>query len=133
MCSKINRKLVQKYQLDVGTFYFYENFMVSEITEGIALHFENASEMLSLAKKHYNNKTPFVYIAHRKNSYSFNPTAHFKTTVMFPNLKGYAVVIYDTMNKEIADMERSFMNKPVGIFEGPDKAIDWVEGLILMD
>tara|TARA_R110000868_G_scaffold82956_7_gene234042 strand:+ start:26631 stop:27032 length:402 start_codon:yes stop_codon:yes gene_type:complete len=133
MASKINRTLIKKYDLAVGTFYFYENFMVSEAKEGVAVSFENAKEMLELAKMHYGKTTPFVYISNRKNSYSFNPTAHFKTTAMFPNLKGFGVVTYDSMNKEIAQMEQSFFKNPVNIFNSLDDAINWVEDLIMMD
>lgn len=133
MSAKINRTLVKKYNLEIGVFYFYENFLVSEVKEGIALTFENSKEMLGLANTHYGKKIPFAYIANRINSYSFNPTAHFKTTAMFPNLKGFGVVIYDNMNKEIAQMEQSFLNKPVNIFKSLEEAINWVDQLILMD
>tara|TARA_R110000796_G_scaffold37722_3_gene95129 strand:- start:83975 stop:84376 length:402 start_codon:yes stop_codon:yes gene_type:complete len=133
MASKINRTLIKKYNLDIGDFFFYENFLVAEVKEGIAFSFENAKEILGLAKMYYGNKTPFVYITNRKNSYSFNPTSHFKTVPLFPNLKGFAAVVYDSINQEIAVMEQSFFSKPVNIFYNLDDAIDWVEQLIEMD
>lgn len=133
MAPKINRKLKHRYDLDIGSFYYYENFMVAEIKEGIAVSFENAQEMLKLTKVYFQNTTPFVYITNRKNSYSFNPTAHFKTAQLFPNLKGYAVVTYDPMNTDIAELEKTFLNKPVSIFDNLDDAINWVEELIVLD
>lgn len=133
MSSKINRALIKKYALDVGDFYFYENYMVAEVKEGIAFSFENATEILKLGKIHYNNTTPFVYISNRKNSYSFNPTSHFKTAPMFPNLKGFASVTYDPINNEIAEMEQSFLNTPSRNFNTLEDALNWVEELILMD
>ena len=133
MSSKINKTLIRKHDLNIGSFYYYENYMIAEIAEGIAFDFENAAEMLKLTKTYYNNSTPFVYITNRKNSYSFNPTAHFKTAKMFPNLKGYAVVSYDNMNRDIAEMERSFLNTPMHIFDSLEEAISWVEELILHD
>ncbi len=107
--------------------------MVVEIKEGIALGFDNATEMLKLAKVYYGNTTPFVYITNRKNSYSFNPTDHFKTAPLFPNLKGYGVVSYDSMNRDIAEMEKTFLNAPVKIFDNLDSAIAWVAELIVLD
>ena len=133
MASKLNKVLIKKYDLEVGAFYFYENFMVSEVKDGVAFTYDNAQEMLELAKMYYGKLTPFVYISNRINSYSFNPTAHFKTTAMFPNLKGYAVVVYDNMNKEIAQMEQSYFSTPVNIFNTLEDAINWVEKLILID
>lgn len=133
MTPKINKTLIRRHDLDIGSIFYHENFMVVEIKDGIALDFDNATEMLQLAKVYYGNTTPFVYITNRKNSYSFNPTAHFKTAPLFPNLKGYAVVSYDPINRDIAEMEKSFLNAPVRIFDNLEDAIDWVGELILAD
>ena len=133
MGPKLDKTLIRKHDLDVGTFSFYKNYMVSEIKEGMGISYDNAKEMLQLAKTYFGNTTPFVYISNRKNSYSFNPTSHFKTTQMFPNLKGFAAVTYDPINHEIAQMEQSFLNVPVKIFINLEDAIEWVEEIILMD
>lgn len=133
MESKINKTLIKKYVLDIGKFYFYENYMVAEINEGLAFHFGNATEMLKLTKQHYNSKTPFVYISNRKNSYSFNPTSHFKSVPMFPNIKGFASVTYDAINTEIAEMEHLFFTIPSKNFNSLEDAINWVEELIVID
>lgn len=133
MTSQLDRKLLKKHDLDVGTFYYYKNYMVAEVKEGIAFAFDNAKEMLSLAKTYYGNTTPFVYITNRINSYSFNPTDHFKTAQLFPNLKGYATVTYDPINSDIASLEQSFLKAPTRVFSTLDDAINWVEELILMD
>ncbi len=131
--AQINTSLLKKCDLKIGSFYFYEHYVVSEINEGVTVTYENALHMLELAKTYYGNTTPFVYISNRKNSYSFDPTAHFKTTAMFPNLRGYATVIYNPINEKVAKMEQSFMNKPAHIFKTLEEAIAWVEELIIMD
>ncbi len=133
MSQKINKQLIQKHELDIGVVYFYKNYVVTEIKEGIILNFQKASELFRLGKEYYGNKIPFVYISNRIHSYSFEPTAHFKSTEMFPNLKGYAVVSYNAINNEIAEMEQAFLNKPVNIFSSLDEAIVWVEQLIIPD
>lgn len=133
MAAQINRKLLKKHDLGIGEVSFYKNYLVVEAKEGIALSYENATELLELCKAYYNNSTPFVYISNRVNSYSFNPTSHFKTVPLFPNLKGYAVVVYDTMSYDIAQMEQTFLRAPVKIFRQMDDAIQWVSELIVMD
>ncbi|MEL6917591.1 MAG: hypothetical protein AAFO99_07650 [Bacteroidota bacterium] len=133
MAQLIGKKLLKKHDLSIGSFFFYENFVVSEISEGVTVTFENAGKMLELSKSYYGNKTPFVFISNRVNSYSFDPTSHYKSTAMFPNLKGYAVVIYDEINDRIARMEQPFLNKPARIFHNLEDAIHWVEQLILID
>ena len=52
---------------------------------------------------------------------------------MFPNLKGFATVTYDSINSEIAEMESSFVNIPNKNFDTLQAAIAWVEELILID
>ncbi|MEK6152661.1 hypothetical protein WIW50_05355 [Flavobacteriaceae bacterium 3-367] len=133
MTPQINKKLLKQHDLPIGSFYFYENFVVSEIKEGVTMTFETASKIFELGKTYFGNTTPFVYISNRVNSYAFDPTAHFKSTAMFPNLKGYAVVVYDTINDKVAKMEQPFMNKPAHIFKRLQDAIDWVEELIPQD
>ncbi len=133
MYTKNNKQLIKKYELDIGSAYFYKNYVVTEIKEGIILNFEKAAALFQLGKEHYGNKTPFVYISNRINSYSFEPTAHYKSTDLFPNLLGFAVVTYDLLNKEVAELEQVFLNKPTQIFHTLDDAIAWVEQLIIRD
>lgn len=130
---QINKKLIKKYELDIGTVYFYENYVVSEIKKGIVLNFEKATQLLLLGKEYYGNKVPFVYISNRIHSYSFEPTSHYKSTELFPNLIGFAVVSYDPIGTEVAKLEQVFLNKPTRIFSSLDEAIEWVAQLIIPD
>lgn len=133
MSPKINKQLIQKHELDIGDVYFYENYIITEIKEGVVVNFEKAAELLRLGKEYYGNKIPFVYISNRVHSYSFEPTTHFKSTELFPNLKGYAVVTYNAINNKIAELEQAFLNKPANIFHSLDEAIAWAEKLIIRD
>lgn len=133
MISKVNKELIAEHLLDIGTLYFYKNFVVTEIKEGMTLSFEKALPMFLLAKKYYGNKTPFVYISNRIYSYSFEPTAHYKSTKLFPNLVGFAVVSYGTISNKVAHLEQAFLNVPTEIFHNLEDAIEWVDQLIIKD
>ena len=133
MTWRIDRTLIKKHTLDIGLAYFYKNYVITEIKEGIVLNFEKAAKLFQLGKQYYGNKTPFVYISNRVNSYSFEPTAHFKSSDLFPNLKGVAVVTYDPVNKEVAELEQAFLNKPASIFYNLEDAINWTELLMTPD
>ena len=104
MSKEITDSLLKRHDLAIGSFYFHQHHMVAEIKEGVTCTYEQAKDMLALGKKYYGNTKPFVYISNRKNSYSFDPTSHFKTMSMFPNLKGYGVVVYDRIKLDIAKM-----------------------------
>ncbi|GAA4270937.1 hypothetical protein U6A24_03470 [Aquimarina gracilis] len=133
MTPKINKELIATHVLDIGNVYFYNNFVVTEINEGITLTFEKSAGLMLLAKKYYGNKVPFAYISNRVHSYSFQPTAHYQSTKLFPNLIGFAVVSYGSISNEIASLEQAFVNVPKNIFTNLEDAIEWVNQLIIQD
>ena len=130
MTYNFNRKLINKHELPIGLFYFYKNHIISEIKEGVTLTFENCSDLFKLLHSYYNTTIPFVYISNRKNSFSFVPTGHFKSSKLFPNFIGYGVVTYDTINTKIATLEQSFLDNETKIFDNLEDALAWKEALI---
>ncbi|WP_299245569.1 hypothetical protein [uncultured Aquimarina sp.] len=130
MVYNFNKKLIHKHQLTIGLFYFYKNHIISEIKEGVILTFENCSELFELIHSYYGTTIPFVYISNRKNSYSFVPTGHFKSSKLFPNFTGYGVVIYDAINYKVATLEQSFLETPTKIFNCLDDTLLWIDELI---
>lgn len=133
MSHKINRRLIKKYSLDIGSFYFYKNFIIGEIIESVNLNFESGKKLFELAKIHYKDTIPFVYISNRINSYSFIPTGHYKTIELFPNLKGYAIVVYNDINYKIAELEQFYISWQSNIFTTLEDAIEWSENIITSD
>lgn len=131
--KKINEKLIKKSEIDIGVVYFYKNYVITEINRGVILNFDKAAKLFQLGIEYYGTKVPFVYISNRIHSYSFEPTSHFKSTELFPNLKGYGVVIYDHLNSEVAKLEQAFINKPTAIFHNLEEAVLWAEELIIID
>ncbi len=125
MVKTINKTFIKKYKIDIGSFYFYEQYVVGEVEEGSDLNFESGKELYELIEKHYNNIVPYVYISNRVNSYSFKPTRHYRSARLFPNLKGYAIVTYDEVNTKIAQLEESFSEIPTCIFDNLNDAINW--------
>ena len=130
MTSTFDRKLIKRFESDLGSFFFYKNFVVSEVKANAVITYHNSCGIHELIKSHYGDTEPFVYIANRINSYSFNPTDHFRTEKIFPNLLGFASVTYDNINDEIAELEKAFIIKPVKNFQSLEMAIDWVEELL---
>lgn len=106
---KINKKLIKGFEIDIGIVYFYKNYVITEMNQGVIVSFEKAAKLLQLGIEYYRTKAPFVYISNRVHSYSFEPpTSHYKSTEMFPNLKGYGVVIYNKLNSDL-----QLLNKPL--------------------
>ncbi|WP_027395519.1 hypothetical protein [Aquimarina latercula] len=130
MIHDFNKKLLHKHELAIGLFYFYKNHIISEVKEGVTLTFENCSELFEIIHSYYGTSTPFVYISNRKNSYSFVPTGHFKSSKLFPNFIGYGVVTYDAINTKVATLEQSFLENETKIFDDLNEALLWAQELI---
>ncbi|MDH7444411.1 hypothetical protein [Aquimarina sp. 2201CG14-23] len=128
-----NKNLVKTHDIAIGVFYFYKNFLISEIKEGILLSVENSTTLFELIKTYYGNETPFFYIANRINSYSFAPTGHYKFVELYPNAKGFAVVTYNAKDTRMAKFEKSFVQAPAKIFDNLEEAIEWGTELIARD
>ena len=133
MVENINRTLIKKHELEIGTFYFYKNFVIGEIKEGLTTTHENSQKLFKLGKAYYGMTTPFVYISNRVNSYSFDPTGHYKSMKIFSNLKGFAVVAYDKVSGRVANLEQAFISVPAKIFNSLEDAILWAEEQISAD
>ncbi|AXT63328.1 hypothetical protein D1816_24290 [Aquimarina sp. AD10] len=133
MRRKTNKSLINEHTLDIGKFYFYENFIIAEIKENINLNFESGKQLFQLAQDYYKSTIPYVYISNRINSYSVKPTEHYKLENIFPNFKGYAIVTYDDISFEVANLEKLFTNRPTCIFKNLDSAIEWVDQIVLPD
>ncbi len=131
MIQNSTHKLINTHVLDIGSFYFYDNFMVSEVNADVTFNFEKATKLFHFVREYYGNDIPFVYIANRINSYTFEPTSHFKSSTLFPNLKGYAVVTYNPINSKIARMEQSFLSVPSKVFNSIKDAILWIDELLI--
>ncbi len=127
MVNSIHKSFIKKYKIDIGTFYFYKNYVVGEVLAGADLNFESGKELYQLMEIHYKKTIPYVYISNRVNSYCFKPTRLYAINDNFPNLKGYGIVIYDSVNEKIAKLEETFTDIPTLIFKNLEDAISWAE------
>ena len=50
--------------------------------------------------------------------------------MLFPNLKGFAVVTKTLLAKKNAEIEKLFLNKPFEIFSDIDEALSWAKSVI---
>ncbi len=124
--SLINERLVQKYSLCIGELFFFENYLIIEVAEGICFNYEKATEISLLTNLHFGNR-PFGYISHRVNSYSLKPMDYLKTKEIFPNIEMFVVVAYTTAQEISVKIERIFYPDKIKIFETLEMAVVSVE------
>lgn len=114
--------------VDLGTIYFYENIVVSEMNEGVSVTFTTGASLLVKCLKIVGLK-PFVVISNRINSYSLNPNDYIHLSKI-PNLKGICIVADREEARENAKLEAIFFKKPFAIFETMESAYSWSQNLM---
>lgn len=127
MPEYINEEEVVKiYDLTIGKVFFYENYLVIEVAEGMSFNHEKAKELSVLTNLHFENR-PFGYISNRIHSYSLDPMDYTKIWEVFPNLKSFAIVAYNDLQKTSIRVEKMFFKGKINTFENLNDAIDWVK------
>lgn len=108
---------------EIGTIYFFDNILVMEAKEDVLISIKTGLSILLDVVKRVGLKS-VVYISNRVNSYSVDPN-DYKFLNMIPNLKGVAIVSYSEVNKQTADLEKSFIKKPCKTFDNLSEAKLW--------
>ncbi|MFC4636124.1 hypothetical protein ACFO3O_19615 [Dokdonia ponticola] len=124
--SNLKYKLEDVYILSTGVFYFFEEFIVSEINEGVHFNWETAQEVIELALNHYGRDAKISYISNRVYSYSIEAQDWLKFFKSRHNLRTFAVVTYSKSGLINVMMEKIFFKSRIKTFENLHDAADWV-------
>lgn len=123
-----------KIEKPFGYFYFFENFIISEIHEGV--HFdlkkiEIVSEEVLRFYKDPNKKGPtnLVYISNRINSYSLDPNSWPKVETKFGINHTRIIVTYNNWAFTNALIEKMFSKGLIKCYQTLDDAITWTLSL----
>jgi len=123
--SNINNVLEDVYILKSGTFYFFEDLIISEIKEGILFDWETAQDVIRLAEGHYGKNNKVAYISNRVHSYSLIPQDWLKFFKARNSISAFAVVSYSTQEKSDILIERLFFKSKIKKFFDLKEAVDW--------
>lgn len=121
---------VVEYQLDIGRFLFYPTIMVGEFAEGVHVTKNNASKLIELTESFYRDTKQFVYISHRRHSYSMDTLAYGEVLKRFPHVKGIAIVSHNKYRRMLVSLEKLFLKKPIATFLTLHNATQWAEELL---
>jgi hypothetical protein len=106
----------------------HNSYMIVVMNTGTHISPDYNKVLTDIVTAYFSNK-PFVYITHRKNSYSVDPTIY-KRTSKIKNLVGFAVVAAIPISKANAEVEKQFMTKPFEIFQTLASATKWAKSLV---
>ncbi|MGO4913594.1 hypothetical protein [Leeuwenhoekiella sp. W20_SRS_FM14] len=105
---------------------FAENYVISEINQGVVLNKELFKEAGSVLFDHFKDDQNYVYIAYRRADYNVNPVDYINCSD-YPNMLAVAVVTNTEAKRSTATFEKAFFPKPYEIFNTLEDAIDWVK------
>ncbi len=120
-----NDKLIKQYDLELGKVFFYKNYLIIEVAEGICFDYEKAKTLSLLTNLHFGDRS-FGYISHRINSYSLEATDYMKIKDVLPNIKAFAAVTYNESQKASIRIENMFYQEGIVSFENIEEAIKWI-------
>ncbi|MGB5314583.1 MAG: hypothetical protein WBN56_01150 [Robiginitalea sp.] len=125
----LEKTYLTTHDLAIGTFSFYEHVVVGQVREGMQICMDNILPLLALSWEAYRN-TSVVYISDRKYSYSLDPTMYYEVKKLAPHITGYAWVVYNEINRKIAELEARFVHCPNAIYPTIDNALQWAVNLL---
>ena len=124
--SDLPYELEDVYFLESGTFYFFKEFIISEIKEGVLFNWEMAQDIIDIALMHYGNKSEIAYISNRIHSYSLVPQDWLKFFEARHTLRAFAVVTYNKQGLFNVMMEKFFFKSKIRKFSNLYEAAGWV-------
>lgn len=128
----LNSKDYTLLNVKLGSVYLFDNYIVTEFKEGVDINFDNFQEVTDIINNHYGNKS-FGFIANRINSYSIDLTDATKFNANFPNLKAYAIVVYNTLTQRVFEIENHFFKYNRAAFKTLENAAEWVEETLVLN
>lgn len=132
MINSITNSKTESYKhvkVNLGNIYLFEDFFVGEFDEGVDINFSNFSDISEIVKAYFENR-PFGFISNRVNSYSLNLHDAELFNASFPNLKAYAVVVYNSLTEKVFEIENHFFKFNRKAFTDIDESISWVKNCI---
>lgn len=120
--------VLETKELNFVVLKFHENYVLSELKEGIVLGQEELNRLVKTCTDFYKGKK-FVYISLRINNYNVNPVVYLKLKEV-KSLAGIAIVCSHANCYSTASFERSFSKIPFEVFLEFDDALEWAKDLL---
>ena len=129
--TAIAAKANYAYNLNFCDLYFYNDFIISEINEGVMVGKDHLIEIINLVAKHYGFKKPYGLISNRTYSYASNLTEVIPLAEEFGCLIANAVVVYNKLSMNNFDLEKQVLNRFKGeAFFTVEEAIVWTQNVV---
>jgi len=123
------KEAIRELEYSFGTFYLFENFVVSETNEGAHITWEEHTKQVveELSELYEQKGEGIIFISNRVHSFSVKPSDWMKFFKSDYNLKAYAIVNHSRHSFVAYLMEMLFMRSTFKNFDCIDEAIVWAK------
>lgn len=119
--------VLQEHRFSFGVFYFFDDFIISEIAEGVLFDWDKAFEVISLGTDFYGTETNHLnYISNRINDYSIKPQDWLKFLGMGKRFNIFAAVTYRSKSIPNLIIERFFYKDTIISFDSLLEAVNFI-------
>jgi hypothetical protein len=125
--SPLAAKANHIYNLKSGDLYFFDDFLISEVHEGVMVMYKDSLEVLNLVHKHYGFSKHYGLLSHRLNSYSVNLSDLLPIASEFGLLAANAVVAYTDFALKNFELEKRVLKLKGKSFNNMESAIKWTK------
>ncbi|WP_027125156.1 hypothetical protein [Gelidibacter mesophilus] len=118
-----------KIEFSFGDLYFFENFILSELHEGIHFDWDKILEVIGATLDYYSGEFEIAYISNRVNSYSTDPQLWQRFHQEFNFISAIATVTYNDFGYINASIEKQFAKISLKRCDHLEEALTWVKHL----
>ncbi|PWK17363.1 hypothetical protein [Xanthomarina spongicola] len=118
-----------KVEFSFGTYFFFDNFVISELNEGIHFDWLKIQEVISAISEYYDDNFKIGYISNRINSYSLVPQLWIDFYKEYNFIVAGAIVAYNDFNYMNATLEKHFSKNSIKRCNSLEEAIEWMSKL----
>ena len=116
------------HSTDYGNYYFFENYVVTEIHYGVTYTWEIAQELIQLIIAHYGHDASINLISNRVNNYSIVPTdwIKFQKSEYSNLINSYSIITYNESSELNVMIEKLFLKIKANHFNDIYHALNWI-------
>ncbi len=119
------RNIREVWEFEFGTFYYFNELVISEINEGTVFNWNMAEKAVKVAHEVLGKDKPIAYISNRIHSYYVVPTDWIKFYKNRHQLHSYSVVGNTQGSFASLVLERMVFKNSIRQFTDLEEAIEW--------
>lgn len=121
--SIIQSDVKRIHELQQGTVYVFDDFLVSEFKEGAIVDFDCFVQLYHYLNSYSENKPSFGYISNRIHNYTIKIADFMRTRALAQKIYPTAVVTYNDEGRNTFNFEKQINNCHAISCESIDKAV----------